>query len=97
MGLPSGLNKFRSLIRGGVGGGGVAGLDALAIPGREVMSWSEEVQEDEESGQGLGRLIGRLEEGKRKVGEELEWIQGQLDSESRECEGMRVSSTRFSS
>ena len=90
LGLPAGLNKFKQMAAGG----GLGGLDALAIPSKEVMAWSEQVQEDNESGEGTERLLARLDESRRKAGNEIEWVQGQLDDESRECERMRVSHYR---
>ena len=92
MGLPAGLHKFKAMAQAG----GIGGLDALAIPSKEVMAWSERVQEDAESGERTEGLLARLEESRRKATDELDRVQSQLDDESRECERMRVSPNKDS-
>ncbi|CDZ97411.1 Predicted signal transduction protein [Phaffia rhodozyma] len=87
LGLPSVLNKFRSIVASHGKPG--AGLDALSLPGREALDLVEEVG-GEERKESIKVLMLRLEEKKKLVGEDLRSCQEDLDKESRECERLRA-------
>ncbi|GAA95080.1 uncharacterized protein L969DRAFT_568587 [Mixia osmundae IAM 14324] len=78
MGLPSSLSKYKA--------GNTANQQAvLADPGPQVRSWASDIKRDE----GESRIVDMLEilsRSRAKVSADLEWIQRELDNETRECE-----------
>lgn len=82
MGLPAGLRKWRELVAGHD--------DEDALP-KEVEAWAEEVARGDGI-HGIDRQFEQLDGLKRKVDQELGIIAQELESESRECETMRVRS-----
>ena len=80
MGLPAGLRKWREIA---------SGEEDIGVP-REVEKWGDEIQRADGI-PGVERMLGELDGLKRKVDEELQRITQDLDNESRECEGLRVS------
>ncbi|KAH7883021.1 BRO1-like domain-containing protein [Phlebopus sp. FC_14] len=81
MGVQEGLGRFKAMVEGEIGGEDEIPLD--------VRRWREDiaVMEDRESVESLMKEMARL---KGAVKSELEAISRDLDSESRECEAMRV-------
>ncbi|KAG8966843.1 bck1-like resistance to osmotic shock [Tulasnella sp. 419] len=81
MGLPAGLRKWRQLV-------GDNGEGETGVP-REVEAWAEEIQRHDGI-KGIEKALAELDRLKRQVGQDLEQISNDLESESRECEAMRV-------
>ena len=87
LGLPGSLSKWKELGQEPDTEGGVP---------PEVEKWVDEVQRGDGI-KAIDRLFAELDGVKRKVDSELEAIGRELESESRECETMRVSLTEGSS
>lgn len=83
MGLPGSLRKWRIIVApDGAGGDG-------GVP-PEVDAWADEVKRGD-GVQGVSRRFAQLDAVKKAVDQELMGVANELDSESRECEAMRVS------
>ena len=89
MGLPGGLEKYKSMIGRGSAGGG---MEALKEPTREAREWSESIRREEGGREGgvdsMDREIAKLRD---DAGRNLDKIGKDLDEESRICESNRVS------
>ncbi|KAG8886902.1 bck1-like resistance to osmotic shock [Tulasnella sp. 332] len=83
MGLPGSLRKWREIVSGGSNGGDESGVPA------EVGVWADEVRRDGGM-QSVTKKFAELDVVKKTVDEELVRVANELDSESRECEAMRV-------
>lgn len=80
MGLPAGLRKWREMA---------AGNEDEGLP-REVEVWADDVERGDGI-RGIEKQMSELDAVKKKVDEELTSVSRDLESESRECEAMRVS------
>ncbi|KAK4046692.1 bck1-like resistance to osmotic shock [Microbotryomycetes sp. JL201] len=80
MGLPASLERFRS---------GISGQAGLADPGPQVRGWMDEVRQQEGQGR-IDDLFRRIDMLKNTVSRNLDKAAHDLDTESRECEAMRV-------
>ncbi|KAH9903210.1 BRO1-like domain-containing protein [Cubamyces lactineus] len=81
LGIKEGLPRFKAIAEGGVGG-------EAELP-TEVRRWKEDIGLMEER-EGVEGIMSELNRMKETVKHELESISHDLDSESRECEAMRV-------
>ncbi|KAI0658101.1 BRO1-like domain-containing protein [Cubamyces menziesii] len=81
LGIKEGLPRFKAIAEGGVGG-------ETELPA-EVRRWKEDIALMEER-EGVEGIMSELNRMKETVKHELESISHDLDSESRECEAMRV-------
>ncbi|KAG9029252.1 bck1-like resistance to osmotic shock [Tulasnella sp. JGI-2019a] len=88
MGLPGSLRKWRQIASGGSDGGAESGVPA------EVEAWADEVRRGG-GVQGVTKRFADLDVVKKSVDDELVGIANELDSESRECEAMRVRFERW--
>lgn len=79
LGLPSGLNKWKQLT---------GGEEETGVP-KEVDAWATEVSQGGGAAT-IEKSLTELERLKRSVDEDLNQISADLDTESRECEAMRV-------
>ncbi|RDX52392.1 BRO1-domain-containing protein [Lentinus brumalis] len=81
MGIKEGLVRYKAIAEGGMGG-------EAELP-VEVRRWKEDIalMEERESVEGIIAELTRMKETVRR---ELEGVSRDLDSESRECEAMRV-------
>ncbi|TFK85853.1 BRO1-domain-containing protein [Polyporus arcularius HHB13444] len=81
MGIKEGLVRYKAIAEGGMGG-------EAELP-VEVRRWKEDIalMEERESVEGIMAELTRMKETVRR---ELEGVSRDLDSESRECEAMRV-------
>lgn len=81
MGIREGLTRFKAMAEGEVGGG-----DEVPL---EVRRWKEDIGLVEEREPVQGLLTG-LSKSKGNVNQELDAVSNDLETESRECEMMRV-------
>ena len=81
LGIKEGLVRYKAIVEGGVGG-------EAELP-VEVRRWKEDIglMESREGVDSIMTELGRLKDSVRR---ELEGVSRDLDSESRECEAMRV-------
>ncbi|KAG8950847.1 bck1-like resistance to osmotic shock [Tulasnella sp. 424] len=83
LGLPAGLRKWKEIATAGQDGSEDSGIPP------EVGSWATEVRDG--GGQpGIEKAFASLEALKHEVDEELNAISKELETESRDCEAMRV-------
>lgn len=81
LGVREGLARFRAMAEGGVEGDQEVPVD--------VRRWKEDISVMEQR-EGIETLLGRLNTFKGSVRKELEAVGRELETESRECEAMRV-------
>ncbi|KAH9914099.1 ALIX V-shaped domain binding to HIV-domain-containing protein [Fomitopsis serialis] len=81
LGVKQGLARFKAIAEGGVGGEEEVPL--------EVRRWREDIAVMEER-ESVERLMGQLTKLKDSVKGELDGVSRELDTESRDCEAMRV-------
>ncbi|KAG9018027.1 bck1-like resistance to osmotic shock [Tulasnella sp. 427] len=83
LGLPAGLRKWKEIASAGLDGS-----EESTIP-PEVESWANEVKKGGAQ-PAIDKAFAELESVKRKVDEELNGISKELETESKDCEAMRV-------
>ncbi|KAG8909728.1 bck1-like resistance to osmotic shock [Tulasnella sp. 408] len=83
LGLPAGLRKWKEIASAGLEGSEDSGIPP------EVESWATEVR-NRGAQPGIDKALSDLEAVKRRVDDELNGISKELETESRDCEAMRV-------
>ncbi|KNZ57531.1 hypothetical protein VP01_2136g2 [Puccinia sorghi] len=83
-GLPTSLDKFNDFVNNGS-----SRLCEMAEPPKEVLEWSEAVQQAKEV-KPIEKMQDELIALRNKVHNDLENIEQKLDTEARDCEQMRV-------